>query len=80
LPEPFGADQFGIGFTRGLPATGVAGDDSLEVLNVELGAPMLRMSGDAEIMVSAEQQLANDAANRQLGNDNPMFAPDDRKR
>ncbi|MGQ0800410.1 MAG: hypothetical protein ACT4NL_09905, partial [Pseudomarimonas sp.] len=27
LPEPFGADQFGIGFTRGLPATGVAGDD-----------------------------------------------------
>ncbi len=80
LAEPFPVDQFGIGFTRGIPTTVLGPNDSLEVLNVELGAPMQRASGQVETLVSDEQQRANNAANRQLGNDNPLFAPDSNKR
>jgi len=80
LTEPFAVDQFGIGFTRGIPTTVLGPNDSLEVLNVELGAPMQRAAGQAETLVSAEQQRANNAANALRGNDHPMFAPESSKR
>lgn len=76
LPDTYGVDQFGVGFVRSVPSSGnLVTDDWLEVLDVSLSNPVPTATRQLDQQVSRAQRAANDAANVQRGNDDPLFAP-----